>query len=121
MFSQNLPSINYFHKTLFVGLLESASLRVEIPVEVRLPTTESPQTPRKRDPHWELLLLLLLLLLYVVDTTPNITKDNALYDNKIDIQLLCIFQFQFLSKIWQPTLNVIKAHSHIRIFYGSIW
>ena len=48
----------YFHKTLFMGLLESASLRVEMPVEVTLPTTGSPQTARKRDPHWKLLLLL---------------------------------------------------------------
>jgi len=61
MFSQKLLFIKYFHKTLFVGLLELASLRVEIPIEVRLPTAGSPQTPRKRDPHWELLLLLLLL------------------------------------------------------------
>ena len=43
-----------------VCLKESTSLWVEIPVGVRLPTAESPQTPRKQDPHWELLLLLLL-------------------------------------------------------------
>ena len=47
-----------FSKTVFVGLKESTSLWVVIPVEVRLPTAGSPQTPRKRDPHWELLLLL---------------------------------------------------------------
>ena len=40
-----------------MGLLKSASLRVVMPVEVRLPTAGSSQTPRKRDPHWELLLL----------------------------------------------------------------
>ena len=43
---------------VFVGLKESTSLWVVIPVEVRLPTAGSPQTSRKRDPHWELLLLL---------------------------------------------------------------
>ena len=51
-----------FSQNCFVGLMESTSLWVGIPVEVRLPTAGSPQTPRKRDPHWELLLLLLLLL-----------------------------------------------------------
>ena len=59
MFSQNLSSIKYFYKTLFVGLLESTSLRVGMPVGVRLLTVRSPQTPQKRDPYWELLLLLL--------------------------------------------------------------
>jgi len=49
-----------FSKTLFVGLKESTSLWVVIPVEVRLPTAGSPQITRKRDLHWELLLLLLL-------------------------------------------------------------
>ena len=39
MFSQKLSYIKYLHKTLFVGLLESASLQVEMPIEVRLPTT----------------------------------------------------------------------------------
>ena len=53
----------FFYKTFsqnsfFVGLLESTSLRVGMPVEVRLPTTGSPQTPRKRDSHWEVVLLL---------------------------------------------------------------
>ena len=47
----------HFSKNGFVGLKESTSLWVEIPVGVRLPTAGSPQTPRKRDPHWELLLL----------------------------------------------------------------
>ena len=42
-----------------MGLLESASLRIGMPVEVRLLTAGSPQTPQQRDPHWELLLLLL--------------------------------------------------------------
>ena len=42
-----------------VGLKESTSLWVEIPVGVRLPTAGSLQTPRKQDSHWELLLLLL--------------------------------------------------------------
>ena len=32
-----------------MGLLESASLRVGMPVEVRLSTVGSPQTPRKWD------------------------------------------------------------------------
>ena len=36
---------------------------VEIPVGVRLPTAGSPQTPRKRDPHWELLLLFVVVLI----------------------------------------------------------
>jgi len=35
--------------------------------EVKLPTAGSPQTPRKRDPHWELLLLLYTLEL--IDST----------------------------------------------------
>ena len=47
-----------FSKTVFVGLRESTSLLVEILVGVRLPTAGSPQTPRKRDSHCELLLLL---------------------------------------------------------------
>ena len=63
MFSQKLSYLKYFHKTLFVGLLESASLRVEMSVEVRLSTIGSPQTPRKRDLHWELLLLLLCIII----------------------------------------------------------
>jgi len=67
MFSQNLSSTKYFHKTLFVCFLESASLRVEMPVDVRLPTVGSPQTPRKRDPHWVMLLLLLCFVIGGVD------------------------------------------------------
>ena len=43
-----------------MGLLESVSLQVEMPVGVRLPTAGSPQTSRKRDPYWEVVLLLLL-------------------------------------------------------------
>ena len=49
----------------FVGLMESTSLWVAIPVEVRLPTAGSPQTPRKRDPHWEFVVLLLLGLIWL--------------------------------------------------------
>ena len=59
--SRKLLYTKYFHKTLFVGFLESASLWAEMPVEVRLPTTGSPQTPQKQDPHWELLFLLLYI------------------------------------------------------------
>ena len=55
----NRFSINLFQKNGFVGVKESTSLWVEIPVGVRLPTAGSSQTPRKWDPHWELLLLLL--------------------------------------------------------------
>ena len=44
-----------------MDLLESASLWVVIPTRVRLPTLESPQTPRKRN-HTRRLLLLLLLV-----------------------------------------------------------
>ena len=40
-------------------LLDSASLRAEMPVDVRLPTYRSPQTLRKRDPHWKVVALLL--------------------------------------------------------------
>jgi len=62
--------INLFQKNGFVGLKESTSLWVVILVGVRLPTAGSPQTPRKRDPHWELLLLssyfLVSKLLYVL-------------------------------------------------------
>jgi len=42
MFLQNL---------IFVGLLESASLRAGLPVEVRLPISGSPNTSWKRDTH----------------------------------------------------------------------
>jgi len=49
-----------------VGLLESASLRVGMPVEVRLPTVGSPQIPWKRDPYWEVVLLLMLINIYYV-------------------------------------------------------
>ena len=52
-----------FTKTIFVGLLESTSLWVGIPVEVRLPIDGSPQTLRKRDPQWKLVLLLLLVMI----------------------------------------------------------
>ena len=38
IFSKKLSYLKFFHKTLFVGILESASLRVEMLVEVRLPT-----------------------------------------------------------------------------------
>jgi len=53
-------SINFFSNSGFVGLTESTSLWVGIPIGVRLLTAGSPQTPRKRDPHWVLLLLLLV-------------------------------------------------------------
>jgi len=46
----------FSQKSCFVGLLESASLQASVPVDVRLPTSGSPQTSRKRDPHWEMLL-----------------------------------------------------------------
>jgi len=45
-----------FAQKSFVGLVESAFLQVEMLVEVKLPTSASPQAPRKRDPHWEVLL-----------------------------------------------------------------
>jgi len=44
-----------------MGLLDSTSLRAEMPVEVRLSTSGSPQTPRKRDPQWKVVVSLLLL------------------------------------------------------------
>ena len=47
-------------KGVFVGLKESTSLWVEIPVGIRLPTAGSLQTPQKWDPQWKVLLLLLL-------------------------------------------------------------
>ena len=47
-------------KSYFVGLLESTFLRAGIPIEIRLPTFESPQTPRKWDPHWEVVAVLFL-------------------------------------------------------------
>ena len=55
-------SINCFLKILFCGSLGFSLSTTRMPLQVRLPTSGSPQTPRKRDPHWELLLLLLLLL-----------------------------------------------------------
>ena len=55
-------SSNLFLKAVFVGLMESTSLWVGILVEVRLPTAGSPQTPRKRDPHWEFVVVVVVLL-----------------------------------------------------------
>ena len=52
-----------FLKTDFVGLIESTSLWVVIPVEVRLSTVGFPQTPRKRDPHWEFAVVVVVVLL----------------------------------------------------------
>jgi len=40
---------------------KSASQQAVMLVEVRLPTSGSPQNPRKRDPYWEVVLLLLRL------------------------------------------------------------
>ena len=54
-----------FLKNYFVDLKESTSLRVEIPVEVRLPTAGSPQTPRKRDPHWEFVVVVVVVVVVV--------------------------------------------------------
>ena len=52
IFPQKSSSTKCLHKNLvFVGLVESAFLRTEMLVKVRLPTSGSPQTPRKRDPH----------------------------------------------------------------------
>ena len=45
-----------------MGLIESTSLWVGIPVEVRLPTAGSPQTPRKRDPHWEFVVVVVVVI-----------------------------------------------------------
>ena len=55
IFSQKPSSTKCLHKNIFVSLVESASLRAKILVEVRLPTSGSPQIPRKRDPPWEVL------------------------------------------------------------------
>ena len=75
IFSQNSSSTKYLHKNFgFLGLVESASLQVEMPIEVRLPTSGSSQTPRKRDLYWEVLLLLLLLLLQIMKS-PAATHD----------------------------------------------
>ena len=52
-----------FSKNCLVGLKESTSLWIEIPVNVRLPTAGSPQIGRKREPHWELLLQCSLILI----------------------------------------------------------
>ena len=52
-----LFSLQTFSQSCFVGLMESTSVWVEISVEVRLPTAGSPQTPRKRDPHWEFVVV----------------------------------------------------------------
>jgi len=64
-----------------MGLVESASLRAEMPVEVRLPRSGSPQTPRKRDPQWGVVLL---LLLYATDACPTLQKVdvNAMFSNQ---------------------------------------
>jgi len=65
LFPQKHSSTKCLHKNLvFVGLVESASLWAEMLVEVRLPTSRSPQTPRKWDPHWEVVVVLLLLLTF---------------------------------------------------------
>jgi len=50
MVSQNPSSPNVFIKSYFVGLLESASLRAGMPVEVRLPTSGSLPNPAKVGP-----------------------------------------------------------------------
>ena len=68
--------INLFQKTVFVGLKESTSLWVVIPVEVRLPTVGSPQTPRKRDPHWELVLLLLCKHSQLIDILSHFVSNK---------------------------------------------
>ena len=45
-----------------MGLKESTSLWVEISVEVRLFIAGSPQTPRKRDPHWEFVVVVVVVI-----------------------------------------------------------
>jgi len=55
-------SINLFSQNGFVGLMESTFLWVGIPVEVRMPTAGSPQTPRKRDPHWEFVVVVVVIV-----------------------------------------------------------
>ena len=57
-----LFSLQTFSQNCFVGLMESTSLWVGIPVEVRLPTAGSPQTPRKRDPHWEFVVVVVVVV-----------------------------------------------------------
>ena len=37
-------------------------------VEVRLPTAGSPHTPRKRDPHWEMVVVVVLHMVLVLVT-----------------------------------------------------
>ena len=48
----NIPLLqNVFTKSCFVGILESASLRTGMSIEIRLHTSRSPHTPRKRNLH----------------------------------------------------------------------
>ena len=63
-----------------MGLLESNSLWVEIPIEERLPTSGSPQTPQKRDPHWEVVVVILLGKLAYICNALNDDSANCLLD-----------------------------------------
>ena len=51
--------------------MESTSLWVGIPVEVRLPTVGSSQTPQKRNPHWEFVVVVVVVELKLVYQAPN--------------------------------------------------
>lgn len=53
--------------------MESISQRAEMPVEVRLLTVEFSQTPRKRGPHWEVVLYL------AVSTKQQAASSNCIH------------------------------------------
>jgi len=78
---KNFSTLKCFLKS-FIGLLESTSLWVVIPLKVRPLTSRSPQSPRKRDPHWELMLFLYTSLIFLLFTAtkrnPDAYKLNGL-------------------------------------------
>ena len=53
----------FFTNSFYMGLLETVSLWAGMPVGIRLLTARSPQTPRKRDPHWDVVLLLFVVVM----------------------------------------------------------
>jgi len=56
----------FFKISFYVGLSESAFLRVGMPIGVRVLTVGSPQTPWKRDPHWEVVFVVVVVVFIFV-------------------------------------------------------
>jgi len=44
-----------------IELSEGERCKLRMPVEIRLPTSRSPQTLQKRDPHWKVVVVVVLL------------------------------------------------------------